>query len=126
MPDLPWGPFFCDVGSQRQEELPDPGIESVTEPLKKKGRGRRPHCMVIMLVGTRFAARTSSLVLVVVEISSVAQHNTTQHSNPSHGEGKTLCQRVQTFQLSKLVQCVCTSCTIQSFIAPGLMSSVSA
>ena len=41
--DLPWGPHFCadvDVGSRRQEELPDPGIESVTAPLKKRAAGR--------------------------------------------------------------------------------------
>ena len=40
--DLPWGPQFCadlDVGSRRQEELPDPGIESVTAPLKKRAAG---------------------------------------------------------------------------------------
>jgi hypothetical protein len=28
-----------DVGSRRQEELPDPGIESVTVPLKKRAAG---------------------------------------------------------------------------------------
>jgi hypothetical protein len=50
-----WGPYFyagIDVGCQ---ELPGPGIESVTEPLKKKGR--RPQSAV------RIAWQTCLLVL---------------------------------------------------------------
>jgi hypothetical protein len=56
------GPHFCadiDVGSRRHEELPYPGIESVTNRAVEE-KGRRPHCMVNMLVGSRFAAMTSS------------------------------------------------------------------
>jgi len=72
--DLPWGPYFCadiDVGSRRQEELPDPGIESLTKPLKKNGRG--PQAALHGKHACWYSVRGNDLV---VEVSSVAQHNT--------------------------------------------------